>query len=463
MGGSPSGVGADIAVDAKRGRVQRSSTNGAIFGSASRPISAGRGVIRLTDDKPPGRVYRDGMHLRQRDKGQRDKGQRDKGQRDKGQRDKLRDKGQRDWLVAGVLAAASLLQLSLGPGPVHAQVLGSLFATAICATVAFRQRYPTIAGVTAQAIIVLDFYTWHNLQLGFWTIAWWCSLYGLAVWSTRWRFVAGVAFAAFTDLLPAGRNTGQNPFNQAALGLAVGTVVVALLVRRIVGDRDRQARLAERERDVAAREAVVEERARIARELHDAVAHNVSMMVIQAGAERRALERESQRETHEVLQTIEQIGRGALTEMRRLVGMLRTDSSDRLTPQPTLADLPTLMTQVREAGLPVEFQVDGERRDLPVGIELSAYRIVQEALVNTLRHARASQVCIDVTVKNSKLVLSVTDDGVGLDVARMQDKSSLGLLGMRERALLVGGTLRVKGRPGKGTCVTAYLPVNSDA
>jgi signal transduction histidine kinase len=208
--------------------------------------------------------------------------------------------------------------------------------------------------VTAQAIVVLDFDTWHNLQLGAWTIAWWCSLYGLAVWSTRWRFVAGVAFAVFTDLLHAGRNSSGPVLNQAALGLAVGTVVIALLVRRIVGDRDSKARLAERERDVAAREAVVEERARIARELHDAVAHSVSMMVIQAGAERRVLdESESRSETREVLQTIEQIGRGALTEMRRMVGMLRTDSSDQLAPQPTLADLPMLMTQVREAGLPL--------------------------------------------------------------------------------------------------------------
>jgi signal transduction histidine kinase len=198
---------------------------------------------------------------------------------------------------------------------------------------------------------------------------WFCSLYGLAVWSSRWRFAAGLAFVVLTDLLQAGRNFGQNPFNHTALGLATGTGVIMLLIRRIVGDRDSRARLAERERDVAAREAVVEERARIARELHDAVAHSVSMMVIQAGAERRVLADGS---THDVLRTIEQIGRGALTEMRRLVGMLRTDSSsDLLAPQPRLADLPMLMTQLREAGLPVEFGIDGDCRELPVGIELS--------------------------------------------------------------------------------------------
>jgi len=373
---------------------------------------------------------------------------------------RLGDKRQRDWLVAGVLAVASLVQLSLGPGPVRAQVLGSVFATAVCATVAFRQRYPTTAGVTAQGIVVLDFDTWHNLQFGGWTIAWWCSLYGLAVWSSRWRFAAGLAFAAFTDLLPAGRNAGQDPFNQAAAGLAVGTVVVMLLVRRIVGDRDSKARLAERERDVAAREAVVEERARIARELHDAVAHNVSMMVIQAGAERRVLgEGDSQSSTREVLQTIEQIGRGALTEMRRLVGMLRTDSSDRLAPQPTMADLPTLMTQVREAGLPVEFRVDGERRDLPVGIELSAYRIVQEALTNALKHAGQARAAVRVRYGPDCLELEITDDGAGAGAAAEVPGGGHGLAGIRERVSLYGGRFDASARLDGGFAVRVLLPL----
>ena len=117
--------------------------------------------------------------------------------------------------------------------------------------------------------------------------------------------------------------------------------------------------------------------------------------------------------TREVLQTIEQIGRGALTEMRRLVGMLRTDSSDPLAPQPKLADLPTLVTQLREAGLPVEFQVDGECRELPVGIELSAYRIVQEALTNALKHAGQAHAAVHVRYGPDSLELEITDDGGG--------------------------------------------------
>src|SRR5580693_4300747 len=357
---------------------------------------------------------------------------------------RLSDKRQRDWIVAAVLAVASLLQISLGPGPVYQQALGALFAVVTCATVGFRQRYPATAGITAQGLMALDFLTWHNLAAGGWTIAWFCSLYGLAVWSSRWHFVAGATFVGLTDLSPVGRDADPSNWNSTAIGFALGTVVVMLLVRRIVGDRDSRARLAERERDVAAREAVVEERARIARELHDAVAHSVSMIVIQAGAERRVLG-DAEGSTREVLQTIEQIGRGALTEMRRLVGMLRTDAADRLAPQPTLADLPTLMTQVREAGLPVEFRVDGESRELPVGIELSAYRIVQEALTNALKHAGGAHAAVSVRYGPDSLELEITDDGAGIpaDVPG----GGHGLAGIRERVTLYGGKFDASARP----------------
>jgi len=384
----------------------------------------------LTDDKQVSRDYRDVMRLR------------------------LSDKRQRDWIVAAVLAVASLLQISLGPGPVHQQALGALFAVVTCATVGFRQRYPATAGMTAQGLMALDFLTWHNLAAGAWTIAWFCSLYGLAVWSSRWHFVAGATFVGLTDLSPVGRDADPANWSSTAIGFALGTVVVMVVIRRIVGDRDSRARLAERERDVAAREAVVEERARIARELHDAVAHSVSMMVIQAGAERRVVDDGS---TREVLQTIEQIGRTALTEMRRLVGMLRTDSSDRLAPQPTLADLPMLMTQVREAGLPVEFVIEGDRRELPVGIELSAYRIVQEALTNALKHAGRAHAAVRVRYGPDSLELEIADDGAGTpaDVPG----GGHGLAGIRERVTLYGGKFDASARRDGGFAVRALLPL----
>src|SRR5690349_6921014 len=195
-----------------------------------------------------------------------------------------------------------------------------------------------------------------------------CNLYALAVWSRRFWLGLAVYVAAGAAFLPL------NPSVSSSVFFIVASTIVLLLVHSVVRDRERRAQLAERERDLAAREAVVEERARIARELHDAIAHAVSMMVIQAGAERRVLEPGSE-STREVLETIERIGRGALTEMRRLVGMLRSDAGDPLAPQPALDDLPRLVEQVRASGLAVDLHVEGEPRELPVGVELSAYRI----------------------------------------------------------------------------------------
>ena len=179
------------------------------------------------------------------------------------------------------------------------------------------------------------------------------------------------------------------------------------------------------------------------------------MMVVQAGAERRVLDRSSG-STREVLETIERIGRGALTEMRRLVGMLRSDAPDPLTPQPGLDDLPTLITQVREAGLPVELHVEGERRELPVGIELSAYRIVQEALTNALKHAGEARASVHVRYGVDSLELEIADDGPGAQAPVAS--GGHGLAGMRERVALYGGHLDTGRRPSGGFAVRVLLP-----
>lgn len=367
----------------------------------------------------------------------------------------LKDRRQRDWLVAALLGAASLAELWLGPGGVSQRLLSSVLALAVCAMVGLRRRIPTTAGAGAQGVMALDLYTGHHLAAGGWTIAWFCSLYGLAVWSAPRRFAVGAAFVGLTDLLPLGPDANPAHWKTTAVPFAVGTVVVMVLVRRIIGDRERRVRLAEREREVAAREAVVEERARIARELHDAIAHNVSMMVVQAGAERKALNGAGG-STRDVLQTIESIGRGALTEMRRLVGMLRTDQPDQLVPQPSLADLAGLASQVEAAGLPVELHVDGDRRELPVGIELSAYRIVQEALTNVLKHAGAARAVVRVSYRPDELGLEVSDDGAGM-VASVPGGGH-GLAGMRERALLYGGSFDAGPQTGGGYAVRVVLP-----
>jgi len=212
----------------------------------------------------------------------------------------------------------------------------------------------------------------------------------------------------------------------------------------------------EHEREENAKLAVAEERARIARELHDVVAHKLSIMVVQAGAERRAL-KEERPETADVLRTIEDTGRGAMAEMRRLLGMLRrSDDELALAPQPSLAHLDGLVAQVREAGMPVELRVEGEARALPPGIDLSAYRIVQEALTNALKHAGPARARVTVRYGETELDIEITDDGAG--AAEAAPAGGHGLVGMRERARLFGGRLEAGPADG-GFRVHARLPV----
>ncbi len=212
----------------------------------------------------------------------------------------------------------------------------------------------------------------------------------------------------------------------------------------------------EHEREEKARLAVAEERARVARELHDVVAHNLSIMVVQAGAERRAIGDERP-QTAEVLATIEQTGRAAMAEMRRLLGMLRrSDDELALAPQPSLARVEELVAQVREAGLPVELRVEGEVRALPGGIDLSAYRIVQEALTNALKHAGPARARVTIQYGAGALDIEVADDGTrGGDGA----DGGHGLIGMRERVALFGGELAAGRGSRGGYAVRARLPI----
>jgi signal transduction histidine kinase len=219
------------------------------------------------------------------------------------------------------------------------------------------------------------------------------------------------------------------------------------------------------EQELRARWAVAEERGRIARELHDVVAHSVSVMVVQAGAARRSVAGNPDQATAALTQ-IESTGRQALAEMRRLLGLLRDgqDGSAALTPQPSLAHLDVLVAAAREAGLPVELAVEGEPRQLPAGVDLSAYRIVQEALTNSLKHAGPTRATVRVCYDTKALEVQVWDDGhgpppaVGANGAAEGDGH--GLIGMRERVALFGGSLEVGPRPGGGFRVAARLPLD---
>jgi signal transduction histidine kinase len=355
-------------------------------------------------------------------------------------------------LAALLLAIAETEVWATGDAGGH-RLSAALVAPVLQACLALRRRYPLAAGLVAATTEAIQFGISTNTQVIATSVAWFCALYGLTVWTSPRRFAFGATYITVVNVVPW---TGSYSKPDSTFPFAIVTLVVMLLVRRVLGDRDRRVQLAERERDVAAREAVVEERARIARELHDAIAHNVSMMVVQAGAERRVLPAE-QSSTREVLETVEQIGRGALTEMRRLVGMLRSDTAEPLAPQPGLRDLPTLVTQVRDAGLPVELTVDGEPRELPVGLDLSAYRIVQEALTNALKHAGEASATVRVVYGTDSLELEIVDDGAG--AAAPVASGGHGLVGMRERVALYGGRFEASRRATGGFAVRVALPI----
>jgi signal transduction histidine kinase len=226
---------------------------------------------------------------------------------------------------------------------------------------------------------------------------------------------------------------------------------------------DRATRF-EREREEAAQQAVAEERRLIARELHDMVAHNVSVIVAQSTAAQRVFDA-SPEEGRVALRSIEGSGREALVEMRRLLGLLRTadDRPDVRDPQQGLDDIGTLLSQVREAGLHVHLTVEGTPRSLPAGLDLSAFRIVQEALTNVLKHAGPATATVRIRYERSRLHLTISDNGSGrVDGDPDPLRARYGHLGMRERVALFGGSLRVGPRSGDGYEVVVSLPLDAD-
>jgi signal transduction histidine kinase len=220
-------------------------------------------------------------------------------------------------------------------------------------------------------------------------------------------------------------------------------------------DAEQRALHAERERESAARVAVAEERARIARELHDVVAHAVSVMVLQVGAVRHNLP-ETLEDDRNALTDVEQAGRAALAEMRRLLGAMHDGDNAELAPQPGLDNLDALVERVGRAGLPVQLQIEGVPVPLPRALDLSAYRIVQEGLTNALKHARASRADVTVRYRADGVQLEVHDDGVG---AAPSDGLGHGLVGIRERVKIYGGEMNVGTAADGGFVLSARLPL----
>jgi signal transduction histidine kinase len=299
------------------------------------------------------------------------------------------------------------------------------------------------------------------------------ATYSVAAHVERRLSVRALGVVVVAVLACLGGSARYHPWSPAAL--VTNGVFVAMAW--ILGDNlrtrraytatleERAARL-ERDQQDGARRAVNQERARIARELHDVVAHSVSVMVVQAGAARRVLRRDADRAT-EALGSIEATGRQALDELRRLLSMLREygDCTPSLTPQPTIEDLAALVTQFEEAGLHVALTVEGEPQPLPSGADLSVFRIVQEALTNTLKHAGPARAAVKVCYLPDEVLITVSDDGRGLaeQLSRVDGNASPsqghGLVGMRERVALFGGELRAAPRPGGGFEIKARLPL----
>jgi signal transduction histidine kinase len=360
-------------------------------------------------------------------------------------------------------AVAAVVETALA-ARIHERVLVSLISLGWTLPFAFRRRHPFWAPLVAAAALVLlaavDAKATQALTMPFIAAIAAAVSFGfqrerrLAV--AGWAAIAGAA--AFVDYRTASTFAD---FFWTTLILSLAWVFGIALGTRTEQARELRARVeaVERERTLAAERAATEERARIARELHDVVAHSVSVMVVQASGVRRLLKEEQHRE-REALLSVEQIGRQALTEMRRMLGVMRTgeEQPPALAPQPGLQHLDRLIAQVEEAGLPVTLHVQGERPELAPGVDLSAYRIVQEGLTNALKHAKGARAEVTVCYDETSVRLEVADDGPGVNGA---DGMGHGLVGMRERVALYGGTIEAGPRDGGGFVLRARLPVEA--
>ncbi|MGC0330420.1 signal transduction histidine kinase [Streptomyces sp. SAI-170] len=340
--------------------------------------------------------------------------------------------------------------------------------------VALRRRMPekmlVLAGLVGVAQLVLNVST-TVANFAMLVIVYTVAATG-ATWARRFGLVGGLAAA------PLAQIRWHDPDTSTAGNLAIAVFqTVPFALAWVLGDslstrrayfaqlEERAARL-EKEREAQAKVAVAAERARIARELHDVVAHNVSVMVVQADGAAYVLDAAPD-QAKKALETISSTGRQALAEMRRLLGVLRTgehQEAGEYVPQPDVEQIEDLVEQCRGSGLPVDFKIEGTPRPLPSGVELTAYRIVQEALTNTRKHGGPNAgASVRLVYFDDGLGLLVEDDGKGAPHELYEeggaDGQGHGLIGMRERIGMVGGTLDAGPRPGGGFRISALLPL----
>lgn len=357
----------------------------------------------------------------------------------------------------------------------HGTAAGALAVSAVmCVAIALRRRWPekmlVVVLVTGLAQLVLDIEP-VAADFAMLVIVYTVAAVG-ARWASRFALATGLGAATLSQIRWPQEHT-------SAAGLVAIAVfqTVPFALAWVLGDsmrtrrayfaqlEERAARL-EKEREAQAKVAVAAERARIARELHDVVAHNVSVMVVQADGAAYVLD-SAPDQAKKALETISSTGRQALAEMRRLLGVLRTGEhkeAGEYVPQPDVEQIDDLVQQCRTSGLPVDFKVEGTPRPLPSGVELTAYRIVQEALTNTRKHGGPNTgASVRLVYFDDGLGLLVEDDGKGAPHELYEeggvDGQGHGLIGMRERVGMVGGTLDAGPRPGGGFRISALLPL----
>ncbi|MFF5146580.1 sensor histidine kinase [Streptomyces sp. NPDC013157] len=379
------------------------------------------------------------------------------------------------WAVV-LLGLSGASTWKLGEAQQHHGSRAAMLAVSVvmCVVFALRRRFPepmlVLAAATGLAQLVLDVET---TVANFAMLVIVCTNAAVgARWASRFGLYAGLCAAPLAEI--------RWPQREASLPGHVAIVLfqtVPFVLAWVLGDsmrtrrayfaqlEERAARL-EKEREAQAKVAVAAERARIARELHDVVAHNVSVMVVQADGAAYVLDAAPD-QAKKALETISSTGRQALAEMRRLLGVLRTGEHKEVgeyVPQPDVEQIDDLIEQCRTSGLPVDFKVEGTPRPLPSGVELTAYRIVQEALTNTRKHGGPNAgASVRLVYFDDGLGLLVEDDGKGAPHEMYEeggvDGQGHGLIGMRERVGMVGGTLDAGPRPGGGFRISALLPL----
>ena len=365
-----------------------------------------------------------------------------------------------DLLVGGAVAAAVLGSLAYRAANDH-QPLVVLLAVAAPIAVLLRERQPVVALLVA---VVLRGTIPDNQALLLPALI---VLYTIATRSSWPKPAAGAVVVTLASLA-AGAGWGNITDHGGLLGYVIGTtascaaaVALGLYVgarRRVIdGLRERAERL-DRERELLADRAVARERVRIARELHDVIAHNISLIVVTAQGLGATID---DQRVADSMDSIAGLGRQAMAEMDRTLWLLRAGSDETagLAPQPGLANLDRLLEQARAAGLNIELTVQGKPRPLPTSEDLSAFRIIQEALTNVAKHAAGARTSVTLAYQATGLRLTIVDSGdAERDQVREPRVEGHGLVGMRERAALFGGTLTAQPRPEHGFEVSALLP-----